>query len=167
MFTTSYGPHSITLLSFINLTLNELSLIKKVNLKAVVKEACKKSALKYLLNEIKRKDMSKVKSLQYKKLQMQPYLSSNGISLKRKIILFKARTRMLNVKWNFGEKILCPLCKIGDDKQEHLLNCILIKLRSPSLFENKNRCEYSDIFSSNLTKLNNVAELLHQAIRVR
>ena len=111
--------------------------------------------------------MSKVKSLQYKKLQMQPYLSSNSISLKKKIILFKARTRMLNVKWNFGEKILCPICKIGEDKQEHLLDCILIKLRSPTLVENKNKCQYSDIYSSNLTKLNNVAECLLQAIRIR
>ena len=98
---------------------------------------------------------------------MQPYLSSNGISLKKKIILFKARTRMINVKWNFGEKVLCPLCKIGEDKQEHLLDCVLLKLRNPTLFEGKNRCEYSDIYSSDLTKLNNVAELLFQAIRTR
>ena len=43
-------------------TLNELTLLKKVTLKGIVKEACKKSAKEYLLNEIKEKNMSKVKT---------------------------------------------------------------------------------------------------------
>ena len=41
-------------------TFNELTLLKKVTLKGIVKKACKESAKKYLLNEIKEKDMIKV-----------------------------------------------------------------------------------------------------------
>ena len=124
---------------------------------------CKKN----LLNEIKQKDMSKMKNLKYNKLQMQPYLRSNNISLQKKKILFKARTNMLNVKWNFGNKVLCPLCKLDDDTQEHLLVCILIKVRSPILMENKYQSKYSDIYSPNISKLHYDAELLLQATRTR
>ena len=44
-------------------------------------------------------------------------------------ILFKARTNMLSVKWNFGDKSLSPLCKLNDDKQDHLLSCIPSKFK--------------------------------------
>ena len=74
---------------------------------------------------------------------------------------------MLKVKWNFGEKVLCPLCNLHEDKQEYLLECVMIKIRSPDIVANKNKCKYADIFSSNVEKLNNVAELLIQAIRIR
>ena len=74
---------------------------------------------------------------------------------------------MLNVKWNFGDKTVCPFCKLYDDKQEHLLTCIMIKIRSPKIMENKNNSKYSDIYSSNIAKLNNIAELLLEATRTR
>ena len=148
-------------------SIEEISLLKKAKLKIIVKEACKASALKYLLNEIKEKDISKLKNITYNELKMQPYLSSSKKSLKHKKILFKARTKMLNVNWNFGNKSLCLLCKLKDDQQEHLLSCIKIKLESSIILENKNNCKYSDIYSSDQEKLNNIAELLLQATRIR
>ena len=98
---------------------------------------------------------------------MQPYLKSNKINLRKKKILFKARTRMLNVKWNFGDKTLCPVCELESDQQEHLLQCFFIKLKCTSILENKNNCRYEDIFSKDLKKQNNVADLLIEAIRTR
>ena len=47
-------------------------------------------------------------------------------------------------------------CKIG-----------LIKVKCPKLIENKNQCQYSDIYSPNIKKQNNVAELLLEATRAR
>ena len=107
-----YPDHNLQALGMSKFTLNELTLLKKVTLKGIVKEACKKSAKQYLLNEIKEKDMSKVKNLKYNKFQIQPYLISNNISLQKKKILFKARTNMLNVKWNFGDKALLSIMQI-------------------------------------------------------
>ena len=100
---------------------------------------------------------------------MQPYLKSNMINLRKKKILFKARTRMLNVKSNFGDKTLCPVCKIDGtiDDQEHLMVCVMIKLKCDKIFENRNNCTYSDIFSSDTEKQNNVAQLLLEAMRTR
>ena len=84
--------------------------------------------------------MSKLKNIKYEKLEMQTYLKSQKISLIKKRVLFKARTRMLNVQNNFGKKSQCPLCKLNDNDQSHLID-----------FE----------------KMNIIACLLLQAIRTR
>ena len=74
---------------------------------------------------------------------------------------------MLNVKSNFGEKSACPLCHMKEDDQSHLLDCLVIKLECPQVFENKEACEYEDIFCNDIIKMKNIAELLYQAIRTR
>ena len=43
-------------------SINEIGLMKKKKLKEMVKTACKNSAFQYLINEIKDKDMSKLKN---------------------------------------------------------------------------------------------------------
>ena len=141
--------------------------MKKTKLKQIVKNACRLTAFRFLKSDIEEKNMTKLKNLKYKKLEMQGYLKSQKISLKKKKILFKARTRMLNVKSNFGDKSQCPLCNMKEDNQSHLLDCTIIKLECPDLFENKENCLYEDIFGTNIDKMNNVANLLIQAMRTR
>jgi len=68
--------------------------------------------------------MTKLQNIQYTKLEMQDYLKSQKINLQKKKILFKARTRMLNVKNNFGSSSPCPLCNLHEDDQINLLECI-------------------------------------------
>ena len=111
--------------------------------------------------------MSKLKSIHYDKLKMQDYLKSQKIKLKMKRILFKARTRMLNVGENFGKKGPCPLCNLKEDTQSHLLDCIIVKMECPEIVENKENCSYADIFCNSIEKMNNIAKLLHQAMRTR
>ena len=111
--------------------------------------------------------MSKLKHLKYNKLEMQEYLKCQKISLKKKQTLFKARTRMLNVKSNFGNKSTCPICTLKIDNQSHLLECVVIKLNSPQVFENRDKCEYEDIYSTDVSKLKNVANIIYEAIRTR
>ena len=43
----------------------------------------------------------------------------------------------------------------------------MIKLECPEIFANKENCKYEDIFSNKIDKMNEVAILLHQAIRTR
>ena len=74
---------------------------------------------------------------------------------------------MLNVKHNYGIKGPCPLCSIRNDEQSHLLECLVIKLECPEVFENKDNCVYNDIFSKDIDKMNNVAKLIHNAVRTR
>ena len=68
----------------LNYTVDELGLIKKVNLKRLVKEACRKTAFTFLTSEIKRKNMTKLQNIQYTKLEMQDYLKSQKINLQKK-----------------------------------------------------------------------------------
>ena len=72
--------------------------MKKNKLKEIVKISCKNAAFQYLMKEIKDKDMTKLKNNQYDKLEMQKYLKSEKVNLKKKKIIFKARTRMLKVQ---------------------------------------------------------------------
>ena len=126
--------------------------MKKSKLKEIVKMSCKVTSFQYLLKEIKDKDMTKMKNVKYEKLEMQNYLKCEKINLKKKKILFKSRTRMLKVNHNFGNKSPCPLCELNDDEQSHLLECVIIKVKCPEIFENRKNCKYEDIFSNDLKK---------------
>ena len=148
-------------------TIEEIGSLKKNNLKDLVKNACKETAFRYLKSQIKDKDMTKLKYLKYEKLEMQEYLKCQKLSLKKKQILFKTRTRMLNVKSNFGDKSACPLCTLKEDNQSHLLECLVIKLNSPQVIENIDNCVYDDIYSTNISKLKNVANIIYEAVRTR
>ena len=154
-------------LKFLNLDhylLNDIKNMKKSKLKAIVKSSIKKKAFEYLLKEKDKK--SKMKQLTYKKLEMQEYIKSNKMSFKNKKILFKLRTRMIPVGYNFGRKVKCPLCHVGPDNQEHLLSCIIIKISCPEIMKNSNS-KYSDIFSENIQKMDKVASLIEKALRKR
>ena len=61
----------------------------------------------------------------------------------------------------------CPLCKSDNlDTQEHLFNCVVIKLLSPELFNNID-IKYEDIFSINLQKLIKAVEICESVARKR
>ena len=85
---------------------------------------------------------------------------------KKKIILFKARTKMLNVSYNYELKIKCRLCHLGEDDQEHLLECLIIKIECPEILHNTN-VKHSDIYSSKIDKQIEITKLLEMAIRKR
>ena len=105
-------------------------------------------------------------NLKYSELNIQKYLTTNIIKSKRKIVIFKARTRMLNVTDNYGQKIHCPLCKIGQDDQKHLIECIVLKIACPEILNNIDT-KYEDLYSNNLEKQNEIGKLLEIAMRKR
>ena len=122
----------------------------------------KKVAFEYLWSKRK----SKLSSNTYSNLKIQNYFITNEITTKQKLIIFKARTRMLNVAYNFGNKTKCPLCKIGEDNQKHLIECIVIKLNCHEISYNTDS-QSEDIFTENITKLNKISQLLQVATRKR
>ena len=73
---------------------------------------------------------------------------------------------MLNVLHNYGNKAVCPLCTKEDDTQEHILNCLAIKLNSSQVFH-MNDENYEDIFSLSLNKLIKIARICESAARTR
>ena len=107
-----------------------------------------------------------MKDLHYQRLEMQEYLKTNELSLIEKKLLFKFRTRMVEVGHNFGRKVQCPVCFIAPDNQQHLLSCVRIKVSVPEIFKNT-QSKYEDIFSNNIKKMKKVIQLLELAIRKR
>ena len=76
----------------------------------------------------------------------------------------KIRTRMVNVADNFGNKRACPNCLKGQDDQQHLLVCIKLKIQDMSLLD---EFEYTDIFSSDITKQKTISQRLQKSFRLR
>ena len=97
--------------------------MKRANFKSLVNRSLREAVKKHLksLKELH----SKSKGLD-EKLQVQPYLHSNEMSLQEKQLLFKLRTYTYDCKANFKNKfqsdIKCINCS-DEDTQEHLLRC--------------------------------------------
>ena len=70
-------------------------------MKSVLKSSVRKEAFKYLLEC--QKDKSKIKDIKYSSLKLQDYLGyQRSMTIKEKCLLFKARTRMMDLKFNFN-----------------------------------------------------------------
>ena len=103
--------------------------MKKEALRSLVKIKAKETAFSMLLKD--KEKCSKLKSLKYLSLELQPYLSTKSkLTNMLRRVLFRWRCHAINVKQNIGIKdAKCPLCKDAADTQYHLLTCP--KLSSP------------------------------------
>ena len=110
--------------------------------KKYIKSLVKEKTLHYL-NSLK-SEHSKVKHIEFKKLEPQKYLFHKDFNIKDIQLLFKLRTRMVDVKKNFSsiyENLSCEFCDDNkDESQRHLLQCK--KLSSVT-----QDTKYEDIFS--------------------
>ena len=106
------------------LTFDEISKMSKYQVKEMVSKQMKDSAFKDLTS--RKRNLSKMASLEYSTLEMQPYLVQRSTSKRHKQVEFRWRTRMTKVGWNFGLKTKCPLCNDSDDTQDHLLICSML-----------------------------------------
>ena len=132
--------------------------------KKIVKNACKNIALEEMIKE--KEKLSKMEHCTYSTLKMQDYLMNKNISMRQKKLLFKLRCRMTKVGYNFGKKVPCPLCKIHEDSQEKILDCIILKINCEELYQQKDE-KYEDIFSPNLTKLEKIANIFQKCFESR
>ena len=146
------------------LDLSEIKNMKKDVFKKTVKEKCKEISLKYLLEDNDQK--SKLKNLKYYQLQLQPYLMSKKITTRQKKLLFRFRTIMVKVGHNYGKRTKCPLCKLKDDTQEHLFQCVVLKLNCSELYNAQDE-KYQDIFSMNQDTVIKVAKICESIVRKR
>ena len=94
---------------------------------------------------------------------MQTYLKCKELTIKQKKVIFKARTGMLPVGFNFGGKNLCSLCELSDDTEKHLIECVVLKMNCSDLMEISDTA-YSDVYSSSIDKVSKIAKLLSSAL---
>ena len=107
-----------------------------------------------------------MKNINYRELKIQKYLQCQELSIRQKKLIFRARTGMLPVGFNYGKKNPCPLCKISDDTDIHLIYCPILKMSCNDLIENID-IKYEDIYSTKVTKLSKISKLLLSALRTR
>ena len=71
---------------------------------------------------------------------------------------------MVNVGHNFGQKIRCKICSFGNDDQENLMQCLMLKVRNLDLLQDLN---YNDIYNNDIKKQENIAKILEKSFRIR
>ena len=151
-------------LGFDFLEFDDLKTIKSSKFKKMVKKACAKSAFEYLCEE----RGSKTSGLKYSELKIQGYLKSENLSTKEKQLIFPLRTRMIPVSHNFGNKTKqCPLCLMGPDSQQHILECFIIRGSNKNIIFNTEAPQYNDIFSKDETKLKQISKIFSLALRTK
>ena len=134
--------------------------IKKNKFKKIIKKACKATAFKFLMDE--KEGKSKLENIDYKDLQLQNYLKAKNVYYKKQSLLFKLRTRMINVNSNYGKTTVCPLCLKSIDNQKHLIQSC-----EKLLIKDEAQIVYEDIFSNDIIKSIKIAELAHEKIQKR
>ena len=104
--------------------LENLKLMSKDTYKKLIKRKAHDYAFNLLCRS--KETYKKLNGLNYYEFKIQNYLLSKDYSLEEKTLIFKYRTRMLNLGENFRagrEYVVCPLCKQHKDSQNNLLNC--------------------------------------------
>ena len=153
----------------IDLELEEIKQIKEETLRKFVKKQIKEKCLVYL-NKQKEKH-TKVMHIVHTELKMQNFLHPNhaqNIHLSK--FLFSARSRILDFRINFRKKysdVKCPLGCDEIDKLQNILTCEVLKQQHTSKDVSSSDIKFEDIFSSDITKQQQVTELYRQLLEVR
>ena len=116
----------------INMTDEEIQGVSKETFKTFVKNKAKIKFIQHL-NTLKSQH-SKSKFLECSDLKTAEYIKDRRLTTSKKQLLFKLRSRTLDVKKNFGgnfEDPWCTTCGLVEETQSHLLQC-------PPLVENLN-----------------------------
>ena len=97
---------------------------------------------------------------------MRSYLKTKSITRQQDSLIFKFRTRMINVKCNFKNSNLynfsCPVCRTNeDDNQQHLIFCWSLTNQNITL------SEYNTLFGQNETKMEQVIRKLDIILKER
>ena len=57
-------------------------------------------------------------------------------------------------------------CQISPDTNQHLLECVVVKLKCTDIIENTD-IQLDDIYSSDMEKVTKIAKLIRSALRAR
>ena len=102
--------------------LNKLRNLCKIEFKAMLKKSIFDVAFKEYLNE--KRNMKKLKNINYSKFKLQSYLQSNHLTDYQKQVIFSLRTYTFKVRMNLRRlhlnNLLCRLCHNCDETQEHI-----------------------------------------------
>ena len=132
----------------IGLTLAEIENISKQKFKNIVKKKVKMLAFNYLIEQ--KNSQSKAKDINYKKLEIQRYFVEGNSTTSLAKLIFKARTKTLDIKtqngWKYSDK-LCVGCERKEETGDEILSCVRLQ------GQNKQSVEYSWFYSGCVLKM--------------
>ena len=137
----------------LNISLDEIKIMSKEVFKGKVSSAVQKAGYQFLSSE--KLKMSKVMNVQHESLSLQEYFTPSFLNIQEAKMLFRIRSRMVDVKMNFKNKhttTLCPVCEtVGvNDSQEHILECAQL-VKNQNILANSD-IRYIHIFESDIKK---------------
>ena len=132
-------------------------------LKSTLKSAVVSKAFAYL-SDIQ-KEKSKIKEIKYSCLKLQSYLSAErSTTIKEKSQMFRARTRMMDLKANFklGQTDLsCSRCSTGEEEtQRHVLSCPAVTQGDTSVVTNA--ISYEDLLEEDPHRVETLGHKLNK-----
>ena len=151
----------------IHLTEEEISRMKRITFKNMVREKLQLIAARYLIS--KKLQHSKSQHLTYSK-KMKAYLENESLKIDDKRLMFKIRNRLIDVKANYRGKykddLSCRLCKAAEESQPHLFTCEKI-LSDNMLRDELKGFTYTDIFSTNLKIQAHMIDIWNKILKLR
>ena len=146
---------------------NDIRKLSKYKFKQILNEKIKEHSFKFLIK--KKESHSKTENLIYDKLEIQSYLKSDSkLSNEQKQLLFKFRTRMIDLKTNYRNKYFDLSCQLGCgsvENQIHLFQCEVLINKCEDLANNV-KVEYEDIFGD-ITRQIDAIKLLTKIWNIR
>ena len=92
------------------------------------------------------------------------------MKIEEKKLMFRLRNRLIDVKLNFRKKyngdLNCHLCKLTEESQSHLLNCIVV-LNDENIKEALEGYTYDDLFSTNLKTQAHMVYVFQSILKLR
>ena len=138
--------------------------------KTHIKKCIRAAAFQYLTR--KQATHSKIKTIEYKQLEVQKYMISPIFSNEEVYQLFALRSRTTNCKENFKQKyknddLLCGLCQKEKEDQPHLLRCEVLRRKFKSKQVSRNNVEYDHIFSEDIHKQKEISSMYIQLLKLK
>jgi hypothetical protein len=162
---STYSTYKLNELN-LQLTDEEIQGYSQDQFKRIVKTRIEKCAIKHLIEL--RNSHSKSENLKINGFKPADYLMSKNLTSEEVKILFKLRTRMIDVKGNFSScytnNMWCKLCNLFTETQQHLLECPVLRIRTKNII-NVKEVDHNMIFGSlkNQEKVAKIYKILIEA----
>ena len=144
-----------------NITLEQIKNMSKLQLKKILKEKTRNEAFMYLKNQQTKQE--KIKNIDYNELKMQDYLADGDRKTEVSKVIYKARGMILDIKmqkWWKYEDLECEGCHEKCETGEEILQC-------DKLGPNENQAQYSWFFSNLVSKQRAAGKVMVEKLKKR
>ena len=149
----------------IKLSFQEIGNMSQWTFKRLVKEKTKTAGLKYLLGQKERQ--TKTSNIHYDDLNIQEYFIGGNCKKNLSKLIFKARSKTLDIKtqqkWKYADKI-CIGCKSKEESGDEILLCENLNNQNRVA---ENQIDYSWFYKNTVTDIVKVGLLLDRGMKER